>query len=571
MSDSPAASDSKFRASPAPLADREDSPEVSHGGTPRSDEAQPEQTSGNGDCSQNVETGSADAADTIVVPSSPGLDDQLLGEFRLLRRLGRGGMAEVYLAEQTSLKRQVAVKVLRDDTVTDENHLRRFKQEAKAAAVLNHPNIVQVYVIGEQEGTHFIAQEYVQGWNLREYLSRQGLPTAAEALQIMIQVAAALQAAAEAGIVHRDIKPENIMITRKGEVKVADFGLARLTRGDDRVNLTQVGVTMGTPLYMSPEQVNGGDVDQRSDLYSFGVTCYHLLAGKPPFDGQTALSVAVQHLNNEPAVLSQRRPDLPRSLCAIVHQLMAKDRNKRYPDAQSVLTDLRQVARSLDQDPHAQVSLPFLAHAATPSPPLHRRILRRLSAWKGSRQTGAFLLACLIVIPTSAGIGWWMRPPDPLAAPPRDGRVIPRKESAAAQYFQAMLLVDDEDAWKAVIEYFEDSTLERNAAKQHLALLYLRERRFADAQAIFEEFERIGDQDLTLKANGLAGKAVLASLRGRHNESQELIIVELENDDLRKHLGEEMDLYVTKAKESNSRALGEQVKQGREQLFDNGD
>ena len=182
------------------------------------------------------------------------MQDRMLGEFHLIRRLGRGGMADVYLAEQTSLKRNVAVKVLRSDQLvkSGDNVLKRFKQEAKAAGGLNHPNIVQVFSVGEQDGVHYITQEYVQGRTLRNYLIRKGPPELPFALHIMKQVASALQTAAEAGIVHRDIKPENIMLTRKGEVKVADFGLALLTQPEERVDLTHHGMTLGTPSYMSP-------------------------------------------------------------------------------------------------------------------------------------------------------------------------------------------------------------------------------------------------------------------------------------------------------------------------------
>src|SRR5215469_233950 len=209
-----------------------------------------------------------------------------LGDFRLLRRLGRGGMGEVYVAEQSSLKRKVALKLLRADLAADANALKRFKAEAEAVARATHANIVQVYAIGETEGLHYMALEYVEGKNLREYLEKKGTPEALVALSIMRQVAAALQRASELGIIHRDIKPENILVTKKGEVKVADFGLSRIFADNQQpLNLTQSGVTMGTPLYMSPEQVEGKPVDPRTDIYSFGVTCYHLLAGRPPFRG----------------------------------------------------------------------------------------------------------------------------------------------------------------------------------------------------------------------------------------------------------------------------------------------
>ncbi len=269
------------------------------------------------------------------------LSGRTLGDYRLLRRLGRGGMAEVYLADQASLRRQVALKVLKSGLASDDVYVKRFHQEAQAAAALVHANIVQVYEVGRIDGVHYIAQEYVQGNNLRELLVRQGPPDARLAIRIMRQAAAALYRASERGIVHRDIKPENIMLTRAGEVKVADFGLARVTRDGDALNLTQVGVTMGTPLYMSPEQVEGKPIDHRSDIYSLGVTCYHMLTGAPPFRGETALSVAVQHLKSQPERLENLRPDLPTALCRIVHKMLEKDASHRYNSARELLKDLR--------------------------------------------------------------------------------------------------------------------------------------------------------------------------------------------------------------------------------------
>ena len=212
-------------------------------------------------------------------------------------------MAEVYLAEQERLKRRVAVKILRPELAGDRVYLQRFQLEAQAAASLVHANIVQIYEVGCVDQLHYIAQEYVQGQNLRDYVARHGPPDLPHALSIMRQVAAALAKAAEQGVVHRDIKPENIMLTASGEVKVADFGLARLTREGAANDLTQIGITLGTPLYMSPEQVEGKPLDPRSDIYSLGVTCYHMLAGVPPFAGETALGVAVQHLKTRPQPL----------------------------------------------------------------------------------------------------------------------------------------------------------------------------------------------------------------------------------------------------------------------------
>ncbi|MFM8288411.1 MAG: serine/threonine-protein kinase, partial [Planctomycetaceae bacterium] len=176
-----------------------------------------------------------------------------IGEFRLLRRLGQGGMAEVYLAEQTSLKRPVAVKLLRRERLESAGAVERFETEALAAAALNHPHIVSVYLVGEHEGRKFLVQEYVSGGNLRERVHKQGALEAEPGLKLLDQAASALSAAHKQGIVHRDIKPENLLLTEQGDVKVADFGLAQLTLAGVRNNLTQEGLTLGTPLYMSPE------------------------------------------------------------------------------------------------------------------------------------------------------------------------------------------------------------------------------------------------------------------------------------------------------------------------------
>ena len=220
-------------------------------------------------------------------------------------------MADVYLAEQLRLRRLVAVKILKPELADDQTYLQRFEREAQAAASLVHANIVQIHEVGHADGLHYIVQEYIAGLDLRQWMVRHGPADLVQAVSIMRQVAAALAKAADEGVVHRDIKPENILLTSSGEVKVADFGLARLTQQPDSTDLTQVGMTMGTPLYMSPEQVEGKSLDCRSDIYSFGVTCYHMLSGNPPFIAETALGVAVQHLKKEPQPLESLRGDLP--------------------------------------------------------------------------------------------------------------------------------------------------------------------------------------------------------------------------------------------------------------------
>ena len=200
----------------------------------------------------------------------PGVGNDLTGrtvaDYRVLRRLGRGGMADVYLAQQVSLKRNVALKVLKPELARDSSYIQRFQREAQSAALLVQANIVQIYEVGEHEGLHYIAQEYVIGRNLREYIARNGAVKPVLAINVLRQSALALSKADQHNVIHRDIKPENIMLTPAGEVKVTDFGLARINNEEADNNLTQIGITMGTPLYMSPEQVEGQKIDIRSDI-----------------------------------------------------------------------------------------------------------------------------------------------------------------------------------------------------------------------------------------------------------------------------------------------------------------
>ncbi len=381
----------------------------------------------------------ADSATTMMPAVHPSAG-ATIGEFSLIRLLGKGGMAEVWLAEQHSLKRNVALKLLKPELTSDDTYVRRFQAEAKAAGGLTHNNIVQVYSVGQADGRHYIAQEYVQGSTLKSFLQKKGALDLQTALHIMRQVASALQVAAEKGIVHRDIKPENIMLTRKGEVKVADFGLAQLM-GGERLNLTQEGTTMGTPLYMSPEQVNGKKLDQRSDLYSFGVTCYHMLAGETPFRGESAIAVAMQHLQNTPRDLAARRPDLPKALCEIVHRMLAKEPDDRYPNAQKVLADLKKLAKSLKDDGVADDLELKLFDPADPTPSLVTR-----------RPWLVLSLLCVLTGAASAGMGWSLRP----RVPESQGSPVPRASSAEEQFQMALLKVNDPEYFAAVKKNFPD-------------------------------------------------------------------------------------------------------------------
>jgi serine/threonine-protein kinase len=437
-------------------------------------------------------------------------------------------MAEVYLAEQTTLKRNVAIKVLNPERVTDGSYLKRFQTEAMAAGSLSHPNIIQVLMIGEQDGIQYIAQEYVPGMNLREFVARKGPPELAIALRIMKQAAAALQAAHAAGIVHRDIKPENLMITRRGDVKVADFGLAQLTQAGERLNLTQDGVTMGTPLYMSPEQVNGSKVDLRTDIYSLGVTSYHMLSGAPPFRGETAVNIAIQHLKEKPEPLEKIRGDLPPLLCRIVHKMLAKEPERRQQSAQALLKDLKRVMADADAQGE-QSSEHQLSKATVAADPRQNMVVRMLHAvwhapdWPTVRQVWTLLLLGLAVAGTSAGIGWATRPLDPFLAKLPESSGVPKKESAASQYLYAMNQKDSIDAWQAVVEYSSNPAdrMFRHYAKQHLGTLYLAKGRYDEAQAIFDEFAGFGESEPQFRAFGIAGRAILSNLNKQYQRSQQ--------------------------------------------------
>lgn len=442
-----------------------------------------------------------------------------MGEFRLLRRLGKGGMAEVWLSEQTTLKRNVALKLLRSELMEDETYVKRFQTEAKAAAGLNHPNIVQVYTVGCERGQHFIAQEYVHGQTLKALLQKRGPLDLSLALMIIRQAAAALQAAGERGIVHRDIKPENIMLTRKGEVKVADFGLAQL-QGGERLHLTQEGVTMGTPLYMSPEQVSGHAIDQRSDIYSLGVTCYHMFAGVPPFQGDNAVSVAVKHLHENPLPLAEIRPDLPAPVCQMVQRMMAKKPENRYQDAQSIVTDVRKLAKSLRTGEPVD-ELTAGGDSAAPQFPIRRPAL-------------VLTLLCLVVFSLTAGMGWSLRPRiSQVAAGAVDS--VPRFATAKDQYLYAMFKVDDEDAFKAVIRRFPgaDDQMYTRRAQEQLALLYLKDRRRKeDAVTQLETLKsRVDPRNSQLKAEANIGEAYLNAINDNKEVARRIMEREAENFD----------------------------------------
>ena len=259
------------------------------------------------------------------------------GRYQIVRHLARGGMAEVYLARDLLLDRPVALKVLFPEFATDRSFVERFRREARSAASLNHPNIVSIYDWGEEEGTYFIVMEYVDGLTLRDLCRRQGPLMASRAAEIGADIAAALQFAHVGDVIHRDVKPGNVLITTS-QVKVTDFGIARA--GDPAESLTQAGAVMGTATYFSPEQAQGHVVDNRTDVYSLGVVLYEMVAGRPPFTGDNPVSIAYQHVREDPIPPSQHNPDVPPVFDDIVAKAMAKNRANRYSSADDLRADL---------------------------------------------------------------------------------------------------------------------------------------------------------------------------------------------------------------------------------------
>ncbi len=397
------------------------------------------------------------------------LAGRTLGDFQIERLLGRGGMGEVYLARQVSLDRPVALKILKPELLANPTYRARFQKEALSAAKLNHPNIVHVYSFGEADGLHYIAMEYVPGTNLKEFITQRGVPELPLAYSIMRQATQAVSAAGELGLVHRDIKPENLLLTRKGQVKVADFGLCRSYDSTGNVELTQEGVTLGTPMYMSPEQVQGRDLDHRSDLYSLGVTFYHMLAGVPPFRADSALALAIKHVREAPVSLAVHRPDLPPELISTIMRLLEKRPTGRYASGAELLKDLikqkeailavsRPLPVPLGSD---QETEPF------PTPAVSRARGPRLGeGWRtfrpGRRELVLTLIGAAVI---GALLGLRGRAPDLLserfARPPQGPPAlwmarwqdVPVQATAEAQYRFAQLQADESSriaAWLAV-------------------------------------------------------------------------------------------------------------------------
>ncbi len=282
----------------------------------------------------------------------------------IVEHLGRGGMGDVYRARDEALERDVALKTISKSLAVDESFVLRFKEEAKAAARISHPNLVQVHAFGEHEGTIFFAMELVPGRSLGDRL-RQGAMPWREAARAAAQAARGLEAASAHGVVHRDVKPENLLVAADGSVKVADFGLAKRLASD--AVATQTGVIVGTPRYMSPEQAQGETLDFRSDIYSLGATLFHLVAGRPVFDGASAMKLCMKHIQEAPAELTSVAPGVPEALSRIVARMLAKRREDRHASYAALVAELDAIAQSAASD--ATVVTPLPATLATSPPP----------------------------------------------------------------------------------------------------------------------------------------------------------------------------------------------------------
>ena len=276
------------------------------------------------------------------------LEGKLIGRrYEILEKIGNGGMATVYKAQDTVLKRYVAVKVLREEFTTDEEFIRRFNTEAQSAASLAHPNIVSIYDVGTEDNIYYIVMELIQGKTLKEIIDEDGVLPWKWSLDIAIQIASALEVAHKNNIVHRDIKPHNIIITEDGVAKVTDFGIAKAVSNS---TITAFGTTIGSVHYFSPEHARGGYTDAKSDLYSLGVVMYEMLTGRVPFDADTPVSIALKHMQEKPIEPIKLNPAIPYSVNKIIMKAMEKDLNLRYQSATEMLKDLNMALKDPDGD-----------------------------------------------------------------------------------------------------------------------------------------------------------------------------------------------------------------------------
>ena len=271
--------------------------------------------------------------------------------YEIIKSIGEGGMANVYLANDTFLDRKVAVKILRGDLSTDEKFIRRFQREAYAASALSHPNIVEMYDVGEDQGTYFIVMEYIEGRTLKQLLKKRGSLTSPEVVDIMLQLTDGIAHAHDMYIIHRDLKPQNIMISDDGKIKITDFGIAMAMNS---TQVTQTNSVMGSVHYLPPEQASGKGSTIKSDIYSMGIMLFELLTGKLPFKGENAVEIALKHMKDDIPSVRKLNPNVPQSLENIVLKATAKNPKNRYDDVREMYNDLKVCLNdeNLNQEPY---------------------------------------------------------------------------------------------------------------------------------------------------------------------------------------------------------------------------
>jgi eukaryotic-like serine/threonine-protein kinase len=336
-------------------------------------------------------------------------DTMVDGRYRIIRRLGSGGMADVYCAEDTQLGRQVALKLLYPRFAEDREFVERFRREASSAAGLQHPNVVQVFDRGEWDGTYYIAMEYLRGRNLKQVVRDHGALDPALAVDLVIQILKAARFAHRRGVVHRDIKPHNVIVDDEGRAKVTDFGIARAGASD----MTETGSIMGTAQYVSPEQAQGHPVDARSDLYSIGVVLYELLTGRPPFDADSPVTIALKQVSETPVRPAELNPAVPPALDTVVMRALRKDPAERFQDADEFIAALESAMAGryvVTEDPVAALE------------EADRRNWRRIA-----------VIALIVLALAALAIGaWLLLTPDKTRVPD----VVGERADAAAQVLQ---------------------------------------------------------------------------------------------------------------------------------------